>query len=53
MRLFAAVLGLLLFAAPQVRAADPAFQNFLQSTWPEAQQLGVSRATLYRNLRKS
>jgi tetratricopeptide (TPR) repeat protein len=25
--------------------ADPAFDAFLQSTWPEAQQLGVSRAT--------
>ena len=26
-------------------AADAAFQNFLQSLWPEAQKLGVSRAT--------
>ena len=26
-------------------AADAAFESFLQSTWPEAQQLGVSRAT--------
>jgi len=31
------------FAAPA--RADTAFQSFLQSTWPEAQQLGVSRAT--------
>src|SRR5262245_9784463 len=26
-------------------AADAAFQSFLQSLWPQAQQLGVSRAT--------
>jgi lytic murein transglycosylase len=26
-------------------AADSAFQQFLQSTWPQAQQLGVSRQT--------
>lgn len=45
MRFLAAVLGLLLIAAAQAHAADPAFQNFLQSLWPEAQQLGVSRAT--------
>jgi lytic murein transglycosylase len=38
------VVALLLLALP-ARAADPAFQNFLQSIWPEAQQLGVSRAT--------
>ena len=25
--------------------ADTSFQSFLQSTWPEAQQLGISRAT--------
>ena len=25
--------------------ADPAFQAWLQSLWPQAQQLGVSRAT--------
>ena len=31
------------FGAPAF--ADTAFQSFLQSTWPEAQQLGVSRAT--------
>jgi lytic murein transglycosylase len=30
--------------APAARA-DSAFQNFLQSLWPEAQKLGVSRAT--------
>jgi lytic murein transglycosylase len=38
------VVALLLLALP-ARAADPAFQNFLQSIWPESQQLGVSRAT--------
>ena len=26
-------------------AADAAFQSFLQSLWPQAQQLGISRAT--------
>jgi lytic murein transglycosylase len=34
----------LAFGAP-AHAADPAFAAFLQSTWPEAQKLGVSRAT--------
>jgi lytic murein transglycosylase len=29
----------------QVLAADAAFKTFLQSLWPEAQKLGVSRAT--------
>jgi len=42
-RLLAAALLVFLFA---VRAfADAAFQQWLQSTWPTAQQLGVSRAT--------
>src|SRR5262245_33673985 len=45
MRLLAATVALLLCAMPQAHAADPAFQNFLQSLWPEAQQRGVSRAT--------
>lgn len=31
--------------APSRASADPAFQSFLQSLWPEAQKLGVSRAT--------
>src|SRR6516164_6958709 len=26
-------------------AADAAFQGFLQSLWPQAQQLGITRAT--------
>src|SRR5262245_41632786 len=33
------------FAAPPASAADPAFEQWLQSLWPEAQKLGVSRAT--------
>jgi len=45
MKLLTAIVALLLWAMPQAHAADPAFQSFLQSTWPEAQQLGVSRAT--------
>ena len=31
--------------APLPARADAAFDNFLQSLWPEAQKLGVSRAT--------
>jgi len=38
------VVSALLSAAPGY-AADAAFQQWLQSVWPEAQQLGVSRAT--------
>ena len=34
-----------LLAAPRALAADPEFQRFLQSVWPEAQKLGVSRET--------
>jgi lytic murein transglycosylase len=36
---------LLLLAMPDARALDPPFTSFLQSIWPEAQTLGVSRAT--------
>jgi lytic murein transglycosylase len=32
-------------------AADPAFQQFLQSTWPDAQALGISRATFDAGIR--
>jgi len=32
-------------AASSAFAADPAFQQWLQGVWPEAQRLGVSRAT--------
>src|SRR2546428_6952878 len=42
--LFCALLAVL-FNARGAYAADPAFQSFLQSLWPQAQQLGVSRAT--------
>ncbi|MEX0752960.1 MAG: lytic murein transglycosylase, partial [Xanthobacteraceae bacterium] len=40
-------LSLLVFfiAAAPAAAADAAFQQWLQSLWPAAQQLGVSRAT--------
>jgi lytic murein transglycosylase len=41
-RLLPAVLAALLLAFSQARA-DAAFQTFLQSLWPEAQKLGVSR----------
>src|ERR1700722_19952398 len=36
-------LALALLSAPAY--ADPAFQTWLQSLWPQAQALGVSRAT--------
>jgi lytic murein transglycosylase len=41
----AALLWLTLAYTPAVAAGDAAFQQWLQSLWPEAQQLGVSRAT--------
>jgi lytic murein transglycosylase len=42
--LIAAALAVFILAAP-ARAADPSFEKFLQSLWPEAQGLGVSHAT--------
>jgi lytic murein transglycosylase len=36
---------LLLLLLPQSASADPAFDTWLQSLWPQAQVLGVSRAT--------
>jgi lytic murein transglycosylase len=45
----AAVLLLAAFVAPA--HADPSFQQFLQSTWPDAQKLGVSRATFDAGIR--
>ncbi len=51
-RFFSAVIVSLLLASPS-HAADAAFQQFLQSTWPAAQALGVSRSifdTATRNL---
>lgn len=44
MRFVVTLLACLLPAAP-AGAADAAFQNFLQSLWPDAQKIGVSRAT--------
>jgi lytic murein transglycosylase len=40
----ALAIGALLIARPTF-AADPAFQSFLQSLWPEAQKVGVPRTT--------
>jgi lytic murein transglycosylase len=39
------VVALVILAAAPARAADSAFERFLQSLWPEAQRLGVSRPT--------
>jgi lytic murein transglycosylase len=39
------VASLVLAAAGQQAHADAVFQRFLQSLWPEAQKLGVARAT--------
>jgi lytic murein transglycosylase len=38
-------LAIILVLAPLAARADDAFQQFLESVWPEAQKLGVSRAT--------
>ena len=43
--LFLAVYLALETVSPAVAAADPAFTAWLQSLWPQAQALGVSRAT--------
>jgi lytic murein transglycosylase len=43
-RFFALCIAALILSSP-AQAADAAFARFLQSTWPEAQKLGVSRAT--------
>ncbi|CAL8971347.1 Membrane-bound lytic murein transglycosylase B [Rhodoplanes serenus] len=48
--LLAAVAMLLLAPVPG-RAADPAFQQWLQALWPDAQKLGVSRATFEQAIR--
>jgi lytic murein transglycosylase len=44
MRYVLAILACLMVAGP-ARAADAQFAQFLQSAWPDAQRLGVSRAT--------
>jgi lytic murein transglycosylase len=38
-------LSIILALAVSAHAADAAFQSFLQSLWPQAQQLGISRVT--------
>src|ERR1043166_7280019 len=45
MRRLAAALLIALLIAARAHAADAEFTQFLQSLYPEAQQLGVSRAT--------
>src|SRR5437588_8275058 len=45
LRKLAAIAVALVLLMPASAHADAAFQQFLQSTWPGAQQLGVSRAT--------
>jgi lytic murein transglycosylase len=45
MRFTCALLVCLLVAGAAPAHADAAFQRWLQSTWPDAQKLGVSRAT--------
>ena len=45
LRRLIAILAVLLVTVPFARAADPQFAAFLQSLWPEAQRLGVTRAT--------
>ena len=42
--LWAVVAGLMVFVSGPARA-DAAFDTFIQSLWPDAQKLGVSRAT--------
>ena len=39
------LMGVLLTLSPAPAHADPAFQSWLQSLWPQAQALGVSSAT--------
>jgi len=43
--LIAAIIIAATAVCPTAHAADPAFDAFLRSTWPDAQALGVSRAT--------
>src|SRR5690349_5026770 len=39
------IVACLLVLASQPARADDAFQQFLESLWPEAQKMGVARAT--------
>ncbi|HEY5966271.1 MAG TPA: lytic murein transglycosylase [Xanthobacteraceae bacterium] len=45
LRRWLAILVVLFVMSPVAQAADPQFQAFLQSLWPEAQRMGVSRPT--------
>lgn len=45
MRIATAILVALALLMPAAQAADSAFQQWLQATWPQAQALGVSRTT--------
>jgi lytic murein transglycosylase len=44
-------IGLAVAAAMPARAANPAFDGFLQSLWPQAQRIGVTRATFETAIR--
>jgi lytic murein transglycosylase len=44
LRIAVLLLGCLLVSLP-ARAADPAFRRFVEGLWPDAQALGVARAT--------
>src|SRR6201996_1270549 len=44
-RYFIVAVGLLFACSIAPAFADPAFQTFLQSLWPQAQDMGISRAT--------
>jgi lytic murein transglycosylase len=43
LRRWLTILVVLFVMSPVAQAADPQFQAFLQSLWPEAQRMGVSR----------
>ena len=44
-RIASLLIALVCLAAPSAHAADAAFAQWLQALWPDAQKLGVSRAT--------
>jgi lytic murein transglycosylase len=45
LRVLAAIVTVVALFSPAAQAADAAFQQWLQGTWPAAQAMGVSRAT--------
>ena len=51
MRAATILIAIMLLAAPRAHAADAAFQQWLQATWPEAQALGVSRSAFDKAMR--